>query len=205
VAPKPDVSEERTEQILDAALAVFAERGFDNARMQDIGDRAGISKATVYLYFKSKDALIRAIVKRLFNRELAALEVLEDEEDSARRRLTRFVEVLVEDVVRMRPLMPLLYEFYAMGLRKKAVRRILGDFFVHFIDVVAPVIQEGIDRGEFCAVDARQIAVALGSTMEGTLLLWAFAPEEVALEAQLKRGFELLLTGLCNDTSLEDA
>jgi AcrR family transcriptional regulator len=197
MAPKPDVSEERTEQILDAALAEFSERGFDKARMEDIGERAGISKATVYLYFKSKEALIGAIMEHLFSREMAALQVLEGEEDSTRLRLTRFVEALVGDLSRMRPLMPILYEFYALGLRKEPVRRVLGAFYIRFIDVVAPVIHEGLDRGEFCSTDARQAAIALGAIMEGTLLLWAFAPEQVALEAQLRNGFELVLAGLC--------
>lgn len=198
--PKPDVSEERTAQILDAALAEFSEQGLDKTRMEDIGERAGISKATVYLYFKSKEVLIGALMERLFSREMTALKVLEGEGDSARPRLTRFNEAFVQDLARMRPLMPILYEFYALGLRKKPVRRVLGAFFTHFIDVVAPVIQEGIASSEFHPVDARQAAITLGAVMEGTLLLWAYAPEQVELEAQLQSGFDLFISGLCQTT-----
>ena len=43
--------EERPRQILDAALAVFAERGLAAARLDDIAKRAGLSKGTIYLYF----------------------------------------------------------------------------------------------------------------------------------------------------------
>jgi len=54
----------RPDEILDAALDVFIEAGFDAARMDDIAARAGISKAGVYLYFDSKEALLRALINR---------------------------------------------------------------------------------------------------------------------------------------------
>ena len=56
-------AEARPEEILEAALAEFNERGFDAARMEDIGKRAGISKAAVYLYFPSKVALLKALIE----------------------------------------------------------------------------------------------------------------------------------------------
>lgn len=52
----------RPEEILEAALAEFTERGFDAARMEDIAKRAGISKGAVYLYFASKEAVLRALI-----------------------------------------------------------------------------------------------------------------------------------------------
>lgn len=53
----------RPEEILDAALDEFTERGFDAARMEDIAARAGLSKAGVYLYFPSKTALLKALIE----------------------------------------------------------------------------------------------------------------------------------------------
>src|SRR5215469_12534829 len=55
-------AEARPEEILEAALAEFTERGFEAARMEDIARRAGLSKAGVYLYFPSKDALLKALI-----------------------------------------------------------------------------------------------------------------------------------------------
>jgi AcrR family transcriptional regulator len=53
----------RPDEILDAALAEFTERGFDAARVEDIARRAGISKGGVYLYFPSKEALLKALIE----------------------------------------------------------------------------------------------------------------------------------------------
>lgn len=55
--------EERPRQILDAALAVFAERGLAAARLDDIAKRAGLSKGTIYLYFPNKEELFREVIR----------------------------------------------------------------------------------------------------------------------------------------------
>lgn len=57
-------AEARAGEILDAALAVFTERGFDAARMDDIAAAAGVSKGAVYLYFDGKEALLRGLIER---------------------------------------------------------------------------------------------------------------------------------------------
>ncbi len=56
--------EQRPQQILDAALAEFSERGLEAARVEDIASRAGVSKATIYLYFPGKTELFREVMHR---------------------------------------------------------------------------------------------------------------------------------------------
>ena len=56
--------EDRPDEILDAALAVFTEQGFAAARVDDIAKRAGLSKGAVYLYFPSKEAMLNALVEQ---------------------------------------------------------------------------------------------------------------------------------------------
>jgi len=56
-------AEARPEEILDAALDEFTDRGFEAARMEDIAKRAGLSKAAIYLYFPSKNALLEALIE----------------------------------------------------------------------------------------------------------------------------------------------
>ena len=56
-------AEERPREICAAALAVFAEKGFAAAKLDEIAQRAGVSKGTLYLYFKDKEELFRAVVR----------------------------------------------------------------------------------------------------------------------------------------------
>jgi AcrR family transcriptional regulator len=60
----------RPQEILEAALSVFAEKGFAAARMEQIAARAGVSKGTIYLYFDSKEAVFRALVHEVLGTQL---------------------------------------------------------------------------------------------------------------------------------------
>lgn len=57
-------AEARRDEVLDAALELFTENGFANTRVEDIAQKAGISKGTVYLYFQSKEALMEGLIDR---------------------------------------------------------------------------------------------------------------------------------------------
>jgi AcrR family transcriptional regulator len=65
--------DERAPEILDAALACFAEKGFAASRMDDIARRAGISKGTIYLYFESKEAVFKALAQRAIGGRIQAI------------------------------------------------------------------------------------------------------------------------------------
>ena len=57
-------AEARPDEVLDAAIALFIEKGFANTRVEDIALRAGLSKGAIYLYFPSKEAILEGLVKR---------------------------------------------------------------------------------------------------------------------------------------------
>ena len=68
--------EARPAEILDAALAVFAEKGFAAARLEQVAKAAGVSKGTLYLYFDSKEALFEAVVRSAIVPLIADAEAL---------------------------------------------------------------------------------------------------------------------------------
>src|SRR3989442_12160775 len=63
MARTPKVVEDRREQIIDAAMRVFAEKGFGKATNKDIAREAGITPGLIYYYFESKEALLKAIIE----------------------------------------------------------------------------------------------------------------------------------------------
>jgi TetR/AcrR family fatty acid metabolism transcriptional regulator len=196
MSPKPNVTAMRTAQIIEAATTVFAEKGCDRATMDDIADAVGINKATIYLYFDSKDALIHALAEQLFAQELADLQAARAMPGTATERLIAYYEALIAEESEVMPLMPILYEFYALGLRRDDVRAVISDFIHQVTGLLEAIIQEGIEHGEFAPTDARQAARALDALLSGTLLHWVYAPEEVDVDAQLRYGVRLVFRGL---------
>ncbi|HTR62533.1 MAG TPA: TetR/AcrR family transcriptional regulator [Candidatus Binataceae bacterium] len=170
--PRPDVSEERREQILDAAGAVFARLGFHDARMDDIVDQANLSKGGVYWYFKSKDQLAAALVERVLARSAGALrKVLEFDQPFA-ERMALLGQYIAADVRALNKLRGVILEFYALAARDTRVRRRVRVYIDEFIDLFATMIQQGIDRGQCKEVDPRKTATAIEAMCEGLMILW---------------------------------
>jgi AcrR family transcriptional regulator len=188
MAPRPDVSEERRRQILDAAIKVFSEAGFDKARMDDIVSESGLSKGTLYWYFDSKDAIITAILENIFEGEICHLQGLVDTPGSATERLGMFMNSTIAEFGHIVQTLPLTFEFYAMALRNDVIREAMRGYFDAYLKILIPIIEQGIQSGEFRKVDAFESSVALGALMEGTILLWVIDPTSISIEKHLNSG-----------------
>jgi AcrR family transcriptional regulator len=196
MSPRPDVSEERKSQIVEAAMIVFARSGFHEARMDDIAEEAGLSKGALYWYFDSKDGIITAIFENLFNRELAQLQGISDEPGSSRERLLKFVQLTFADLTEFISYSALFYEFYAQALRQEEIRGTLKIYLRSFLAVLTPLIEQGIARGELRTVSSKESAIAIGALIEGTILLWIYDPDLIDLEQHIESSFNLLFDGL---------
>lgn len=196
MSPKADVSEERQSQILDAAEEVFAEKGLDGARMDDIVEKTGLSKGALYWYFKSKDDIVIAIMERIFQFEFKQFEDLEDLEGTALMKLTTFMEVTIKDIVGMMNLMPIAYEFLSRAFRNKVVQTVIRNYFNRYIQILEPIIRQGIDSGEFGSWNAKEVALAISAVFEGTLLLWVYDSEMVDPQQHIRSSFDLLMKGV---------
>ena len=196
MSPKPNVSEERKDQIAEAATTVFTKKGFDKARMDDIADEANLSKGTLYLYFKSKDAIITHLLERLFEREFSDLLLLEDAPLLASEKLTLFVDKFIGDIHNWARIIPIMYEFLGRLFRQSVVQKAFKKYMRFYLDLITPIIQQGIDEGDFKADNAEDVAITIGAIFEGTILLWVYDSESIDLEKHLNSGMKLLLDGL---------
>jgi AcrR family transcriptional regulator len=93
-------AEERRQGILAAALEAFAAQGFAAARLDDVAEKAGVAKGTLYLYFKDKEALFEALILSAVAPVLARFETLAAQEDiSIDRLLSKFLDLFRAEVL----------------------------------------------------------------------------------------------------------
>jgi AcrR family transcriptional regulator len=196
MSPRPDVSEERKAQIVNAAEDVFTQKGFDQARMDDIAEKTGLSKGTLYLYYKSKDDLIIAILDRIFQREFKVFEGVDLSVMGATDAIWLFIDTVTKDIKYILRLMPIAYEFLALAFRNKLVQGALKIYVNRYMSILVPTIQRGIDSGEFRPVDAQEVAIAAGAVLEGTILIWVYDQSLVDPERHIRSGMKLLLDGV---------
>ena len=189
--------EARKQEILAAAMAVFAQKGFDGASMDDIVQASGLSKGGLYWHFRSKDELIAAVLSQFFSQEMAALDALLPAEGPAAQKLQKLGRQVMADVTHMQELLSISLEFYALAARREAVRLELQGYFQQYSSTLATLIQAGIDEGAFDpAVSAEQAALNLVAQFEGLVLLWAVQGGNFDLEQQITTAVALFLSGI---------
>jgi AcrR family transcriptional regulator len=123
---------DRRQAILDAALDVFSERGFAQARLDEVAARAGIAKGTIYLHFADKEALFRALVT------VAAGPVLDRLEQIAAQDLP--IAVVLDGLFRM-------FQAEVLGTRRKEIIRLVLTEGARFPEIAAHYHREVIGRG----------------------------------------------------------
>jgi AcrR family transcriptional regulator len=199
MSPRPDVKEQRKDQIIEAATKVFTKHGFSNARMDDIVAESGLSKGALYWYFDSKDAIIVSILDQIFDYETAHVREILEIENSAQAKLEVFVDTTIRDIEKIKPLMPILFDFWSLSVRKKTIKLAIKRYYQNFLDMIEPIIEQGIEQGEFRRVDVKQTTLTIGAAFEGTILMWAYFPEMIDFDKQLRTTFDILLQGLVMD------
>src|SRR5215469_2892637 len=88
----------RRDAILTAALDEFSAKGFASARLDDVAQRAGVAKGTIYLHFKDKEALFQELVRTMLGPLVAGLEQLRASDLPIRTVLERFTDLFVHDI-----------------------------------------------------------------------------------------------------------
>lgn len=161
----------RPQEIVAAALAAFADRGFAATRLEDVARRAGVSKGTVYLYFRNKEDLFKAVVRGSLLPNLAVAEGRLDAAvgptaDALREILAGLVGIVANTRLGAIPKLviaesgnfPALAKFYG----KEVAARGLAMF--------ERVLARGVARGEFRAIDAAQVAFLVAAPIVVTAL-----------------------------------
>ena len=195
--PRPDVSEERKSRILDAALRVFARRGFHKARMDDIAEEANLSKGALYWYFRSKDAILQALVDKLFALVMGdMLRIVAQHETPVPERLRQIARSAERNVHFSESATPIMHEIYALATRPGPVRTALQGYYRRYKAVLVELLSEGVARGELRPHDADLMATSFIVQFEGLLLLWVISPEDFDLHAHWQPMAEFFIQNL---------
>lgn len=141
-------AEQRPDEILDAALAVFERDGFDAARVEDIAAEAGLSKAGVYLYFNAKDDILRGLIER----EVAPLA----------QRIRMLARSGIEEPVEGMRTLVLMLAAIVTGRRTFAVPRIVLSLAGRYPDIAAFYRKNVIDVGIEGIVELHRAGVRSG-------------------------------------------
>jgi len=192
----------RPAEIVEAALACFTERGFAATRLEDVAQRAGVTRGTLYLYFPGKQELFEAVVKQSIVPLLARAEAMVGaaEDVATPELLQRLVlsfaqaplgtpaSAIPKLVIAEAGNFPELARFYLETVIHRARR------------LVRALLARGIERGEFRAVDPQYaFASVIAPMLFAALWMHAFKPyDDEAFEpaALVRQHADILMKGL---------
>jgi TetR/AcrR family transcriptional regulator, fatty acid metabolism regulator protein len=138
---------DKPQQIIDAAVRVFARTGFFNSRVSDIAREAGIASGTIYLYFKTKDEILVTLFREKMAGFVSTLRKEIAGEPDAPAKLRRLVRLHFETLEAR----PELAEVVQLELRQgqKFFRGACAQEISAYFDLIGSVLEEGVAAGVF--------------------------------------------------------
>ncbi len=147
----------RPDEIVEAAVALFTQRGFAATRLEDVAARAGIGKGTIYLYFPNKEELFRAVVRQRLSPNLDVIEAMVAAHTGSSAELLRSIaaralQLIETDIIAIPKLVlaesgnfPAIARLYAEEVAKRGMALLEG------------VLARGMERGEFRRLDPHSV------------------------------------------------
>lgn len=139
--------EDRRAAIIEAAIEVFARKGFFGAKVSEIAETAGVADGTIYLYFKSKDEILISLFEEKMEAIITDLEGMLAEIEDPRDKLRRYVVAHLELVASK----PTLMQVLTIELRQSA--RFIKEYhpkgFGRYLGVLGAILEEGQRAGLF--------------------------------------------------------
>jgi TetR/AcrR family transcriptional regulator, fatty acid metabolism regulator protein len=162
-------SDARREKIRDAAVRVFARKGFHSARVGDIATEAGVAHGLLYHYFESKDALLESVFRETWAAMLALIREVEESGEPAAEQLRRVAAVVLRTWRRDPDLVRVLVREVTRSPQIQAQAEEVG----HAFEAIERIVRDGQERGELRDdIDARLAALVLYGALEEILTGW---------------------------------
>ena len=193
---RPAATEDKRRQILDAAVRVFARKGFHASRVGDIAEEAGVAHGLLYHYFESKDAVLEAVFHENWNVLLERIGSVEETDEPAVDQLRHVSAIILRTWLHLPEVVRVVIQEF--GRSPELVERV-GDL-EQPIGLIERVIARGIERGEFRQdIDARVAATIVYGGIDELLTAWVLdrlPATEADVAAAEKTFFEINLSGL---------
>ena len=186
---------DKPQQIIDAAIRVFARNGYWNSRVSDIARAAGIAAGTIYLYFETKEDILITVFREKMAEFVSALWRAIAEEGDAVAKIRRLVQMHF-DILEGEPE---LAEVVQIELRQgqKFLRGPASQEINAYFALISSVLEEGVASGRFRRDLPVKVATKmLFGAMDQMATSWVLGKRRYRLGAMASTVAELYLQGI---------
>ncbi|MCB2186561.1 MAG: TetR/AcrR family transcriptional regulator [Deltaproteobacteria bacterium] len=172
MAPNAVLEAIRKEQIIEAALATIAEKGFQNVTLDEVAKAAGMSKGGLVHYFPTKDTLFRESVVVFFAGIFERGRRTRDEVDDPLEQLLSFTWLYDPDDRDLATGYRLFFDFAALASQDPVFRRLYHEWVENWIALLVESLAEGNRRGSFRVADPPAMARTISAIYQGIAERW---------------------------------
>jgi TetR/AcrR family fatty acid metabolism transcriptional regulator len=206
---KEIITARRQKQILNAALAVFARKGFGEATVADVAQEAGTSVGTIYNYYKDKqDLLLSLVTQNIITGNIG--EILTSGSTGS-RSADEYITAVVEDRLKtgFANVHKIIFLFFEIQRSAKLRRQYSEEVVSPLLQIFESYLQDAVRRGDFREIDEAVISRALVGMIIGIMILLRLegnsSPYQIARTRELTAELsKLMLYGLKRAPAKED-
>lgn len=188
--------EKRKKEILDKALDLFMENGYEDVTFQKIADKCGVTRTTLYIYFKNKKEIFAWSIKQLTNEiESSLLKIIDNGDLSYEERLKSVLHTILQKCVDNYRLFVITLT-YLLQLKNtgKDTKKIVQRRIIRLRHLLSTVIIDGITSGNFKKVNVHEANELIFNLIEAAVFrLTVFGPQDIQA---LQKSFDLTVSAL---------
>jgi AcrR family transcriptional regulator len=186
----------RREQILHAALQVVVQNGYEKSRMDDVVQKAHLSKGAIYWYYKSKKELYLDLVRYWVNRYSVVLNHIVEEEAPAAEQLQGVFTYFIDQFEKDPTVFKALVEFWSLSGKDPEFKNKLQKIYSSFLELLERIIAKGVTSGEFKAINTKITALSIMVNIEGINWFTLFEMPGVRAREYIETITAFILAGL---------
>jgi len=186
----------RKDQILDAALTVLVQNGYEGSRMDDVVSESQLSKGAIYWYYKSKKAMYLDLVNFWVIRYSATINHLVENDQAAPDQLKSLFNYFIDQYESDPDPFIALTEFWSMAQKDDDFRAKLQKVYSQFLEVLEKIIAKGVKDGDFKKLDIRITAMSIMLNVESINWFTLFDTHGVSARDYIQTISDFILAGL---------
>jgi TetR/AcrR family fatty acid metabolism transcriptional regulator len=169
-----DKEAEKRKHLVKTTYRLISERGFSHITLQDVADKAGVSKGIILYYFDNKDDLFAAVLEWLVHRIERHIRVEVSKADTPVEKIEAYVHATFLSMEANREFYRVYLDFLSQSVHHEGLRKFNTYFYAQCAQMQDQIVREGIGKKVFRKVDLEESAIVIRSIIDGFCIRWLF-------------------------------
>ena len=188
--------DQRRYQILDAALEVIVNKGYEGSSMSDIVEKSKLSKGAIYWYYSSKKEVYLALVNHWVHRYSPTLNLIIADDKPASFQLKELFKYFISQYETDQKVFKAIAVFWSLASRDNDFKEKFDKVYSEFLALIEKIINKGVESKEFKNIDVKIAALSIMVNIESTIWFTLFDNYGISTTEYMETITDFILAGL---------